>query len=231
MAQSQNLRLFLQSQSGNTEVDRGVRARVQIPGEYTGNAIVMGQHQVARNAPLIVKPASHQKRGYYDPSVHGTWHPAGNVTEQDTTQHVETAPVVEEELNLQGFIAKQSVAGVNVFADIGLIVEDDDVLAEDEDTTGYEPTNAELNAPNVVDPSDLFAELAERGSKSFGISKEELATLKLTRKQVKSLYTDVTGKNPGNVTIPKMKSRIRGVASDSYADYTRVMNAIKKVME
>lgn len=231
MAQSQNLRLFLQSQSGNTEVDRGVRARVQIPGEYTGNAVIMGQHQVARNAALLIKPVSHLNRGYYDPSVHGSWHPAGNVAEPVDTSSIELAPVVEEELNLQGFIAKQSVAGVNVFADIGLIIEDDDVLAEDEDTADYEPTNAELNAPNVVAPEDLFAELADRGSKSFGISKDELATLKLTRKQVKSLYTDVTGKQPGNVTIPKMKARIRGVASDSYADYTRVMNAIKKVME
>jgi hypothetical protein len=226
---NQNMRLFLQSQSGSQEVQRGVRARVDIPGEYTGNAVILGQHQVARGGSLIVKPVSHQRRTYYDPSLHGTWHPKGNEPAVvETSQAVE---VVEEDLNLQGFMARTSVAKTNVFADIGIIEVDDDVIAEDEAPDDNETSNAEFNAPNQSSPEDLFAELLERGPKSFGISKDELAAFKLTRKQVKSLYTDVTGRQPGNVTIPKMKSRIRGVAGESYADYTRVMDAIKKVME
>lgn len=229
MAHNPNLRLFVQSQTGTHEVDRGVRARVQIPGEYTGNAVIMGQHQVARGGTLIVKPVSHQKQRYYDPSIHGTWHPAGN---KDAAP-VEEAVVAEvvEELNLQGFMAKQSVATNDIFADIGYVIEDDSVIAEEEeDVAGDSPSNAELNAPNHASVEDLFGELIERGPKSFGISKEELAAFKLTRKQVKALYSEVTGRQPGATTIPKMKARIRAVAGESFADYTRVTTAIKKVV-
>lgn len=230
MSVSPNMRLFLQAQSGVSEVNRGSRAQVNIPGEYTGNAVVLGQHQVAKGSVLLIKPVSHKPRKYYDPSVDGQCGPLGAVA---VTAPVAVAdPVVEEEeLNLQGFTAKQQMSSASPFADIGIITEDDDVLAEDEDASeAYQPTNEELNAPNQTAPEDLFAELLERGAKGFGISKEELSALKLTRKQVKALYTDVTGRNPGNVTIPKMKSRVRAVAGGSYADYTRVMSAIKKVM-
>lgn len=228
MSTSQNMRLFLQSQSGAIELTPRSRVRAELPGEYHGNAIIAGQHQVARGGSLIVKPVSHAKQTYYDPSVHGTWHPKG----EEKAPVVETVQVVEveEELNLQGFMAKKSVAKTNVFADIGMIEIDDDVIAEDEGGDDTGPTNAELNGPNHVAAEDLFAEMLERGPKGFGISKEELATFKLTRKQVKALYTDVTGRQTGTITIPKMKSKIRAVAGESYADYTRVMDAIKKVL-
>ena len=227
MAHNPNLRLFVQSQSGMHEVERSSRARVQIPGEYTGNAVIIGQHQVARGGNLIVKPVSHQQQRYYDPSIHGTWHPEGRQDQAPAAEAV-VAEVVEE-LNLQGFMAKQSVATNDIFADIGYVIEDDSIVAEDED--GEEgPSNAELNAPNHSSVEELFGELIERGPKSFGISKEELAAFKLTRKQVKALYTEVTGRQPGSTTIPKMKARIRAGASESFADYTRVTAAIKKVV-
>lgn len=230
MSISQNMRVFLRAQANVSEVGRGTRAQVNLPGEYSGNAIVLGQHQVAKGSVMIIKPVSHREHKYYDPSVDGQCGPLGAVTVEAPV--VAAAPVVveEEELNLQGFTAKKQMTTASPFADIGIITEDDDVLAEDEDTDAYQPTNEELNAPNQMAPEDLFAELLERGAKGFGISKEELSALKLTRKQVKALYTDVTGRNPGNVTIPKMKSRIRAVAGGSYADYTRVMTSIKKVM-
>jgi len=230
MSVSPNMRLFLQAQSGVSEVNRGVRAQVSIPGEYTGNAVILGQHQVAKGSVLLVKPVSHKPQKYYDPSVDGQCGPLGAVAVTEPLASPAAPVVEEEELNLQGFTAKQQMSSASPFADIGIITEDDDVLAEEEDSEAYQPTNEELNAPNQTAPEDLFAELLERGAKGFGISKEELSALKLTRKQVKALYTDVTGRNPGNVTIPKMKSRIRAVAGGSYADYTRVMSAIKKVM-
>lgn len=230
MSVSPNMRLFLQAQSGVSEVNRSTHAQVNIPGEFSGNAVVFGQHQVAKGAVLLIKPVSHKVIKYYDPSVDGQCGPLGAVAPAEPVNTAPAEVVDDEELNLQGFTAKKQMSSASPFADIGIITEDDDVLAEDEDTETYQPTNEELNAPNQMAPEDLFAELIERGAKGFGISKEELSALKLTRKQVKALYTDVTGRNTGNVTIPKMKSRIRAVAGGSYADYTRVMTAIKKVL-
>lgn len=225
-----NLRLFLQSQAGINEVSGIAKARVDLPGEYTGNAIVMGQHTLARSSVLIVKKQSHQAVRYYDPAHHGQKTIMGTVQVAQDELPI-AREVVEEENNLQGFTLRERADVMNVFADIGIVVEDDNILAEDEETDPADSaSNQELNGSNVIDPAALYAELADKTTKNFGISKQELASFNLTARQVKALYTEVTGKQPGTTSAGKLKRRIRDAASESYSNYTRVMMALKKVV-
>jgi len=226
------MRLFLQNQAGMSELNKqGVRVRVEIPGDHTGNGILMGQNTIARSSTLILKPQSHQRVRYYDPSH------AGQRTILSTAPKEEQAPQIleviatEEELNLQGFGTKEKMSAMNPFADIGIIYENEDVIAGDEDPDDTTPSNSDLNAPSLVDPDVVYAELLEKGVKNYGISKMELGAFSLTLKQVKALYVDVTGKQPTNITSGKMKRRIRDLASQSYSDYTRVISAIEKVIK
>lgn len=225
-----NLRLFLQSQAGLNEISNKIPVRVQIPGEYVGTAILMGQHTISRSSSLIIRNQSHQPVRYYDPSHDGQRSILSPVRKEVVTE-IAPAEVVEEELNLQGFQTRQKAEVLSVFADIGMIVEDDNVASEDEEPDTVQASNSELNSSNVIDPETMYAELVDKDSKNFGISRLELAAFNLTQKQVKALYTDVTGKNAGTTSTGKLKSRIRAQASNSYSDYTRVMMALKKVIE
>ena len=227
MSDNRNLRLFLQSQAGLSEVSGRVAGRVDLPGEHVSRSIVFGNHTISRGSTLIVKKQSNHQIRYYDPSRDGQAIITGN---QKPTEEIkqETVEVIEEDFNLQGFQLKEKVDVTNPFADIGIVYEDEDAVAADEETESVEATNAELNASNVVDPALVYEELSAKGAKNFGISREELASFQFKVKQLKSLYTDVTGKTPMNVPVGKMKRRIRDVAAQSYADFTRVMKAIEK---
>lgn len=228
-ARDRNLRIFLQSQAGLFETMRPKKVQVDMPGEFSGNAVMMGMHTVTHGSPLIVRKESHQRVRYYDPAHDGQ---RSIVSKAPVVQEVVPEIVVEEEeVNLQGFQMKEKTNVMNPFADIGIVYEDENVIAEAEEPDTTTPSNAELNASNVVDPETLYAELLDRNVKSFGISREELAAFNLTAAQVKALFVDVIGSNPNVVPIGKQKRRIRDVASKSFSDYTRVINAIKKVRE
>lgn len=227
MSDNRNLRLFLQSQAGLSEVSGRVQGRLDLPGEHVSKSIVFGNHTISRGSTLIVKKHSHQQIRYYDPSRDGQAVITGNQKPQEEVQQ-ETVQVIEEDFNLQGFQMKEKVDVTNPFADIGIVYEDEDAVAADEEVETQEPTNAELNASNVVDPALVYEELSAKGAKNFGISREELASFQFKVKQLKALYTDVTGKSSMNVPVVKMKRRIRDVASQSYADFSRVMKAIEK---
>lgn len=228
-----NMRLFLQTQAGQREINGAVNAQVQIPGEYVSRSVVFGNHTIARDSVLVVKSQSNKPYRYYDPSHDG--HPliASKNDEQVPVVDenvIQKAEAVEEE-NLQGFAVREQIGNVNPFADIGIIYEDENQLADEEDDqTPHDKSNAELNASNVVDPSQVYEDLSAKGPKNFGISKEELASLRLTVGKIKALYQEVVGKAPQSAMgTAKMKKRVRDVASQSYADYTRVMTAIKKI--
>lgn len=228
-ARDRNLRIFLQSQAGLFETMRPKKVQVDMPGEFSGNAVMMGMHTVTHGSPLIVRKESHQRVRYYDPAHDGQ---RSIISKTPIVQEVVPEIVVEEEeVNLQGFQMKEKTNVMNPFADIGIVYEDENVIAEAEEPDTTTPSNAELNASNVVDPETLYAELLDRNVKSFGISREELAAFNLTAAQVKALFVDVIGSNPNVVPIGKQKRRIRDVASKSFSDYTRVINAIKKVRE
>lgn len=225
-----NLRVFLQSQSGLFETMRPKQVRVDMPGEYTGNSIMVGLHTVSHGSPLVVRKQSHQRTRYYDPSHDGQ----RSIVSNTPPKQVEQAPVViveEEETNLQGFQMKKKTDVMNPFADIGIIYEDENVLAEAEEAEVVVTSNADLNASNLVDPETLYAEMLDRTTKTFGISREELAAFNLTSAQVKALFVEVTGERSTQIPVGKQKRRIRDKASQSFSDYTRVINAIKKVRD
>lgn len=222
--------MFLQSQAGLNEISNKIPVRVQIPGEHVGTAVLFGQHTIARSSSLVIRNQSHQPVRYYDPSHDGQRSVVSPIR-KEVVPEIAAAEPIEEELNLQGFQTRQKAEVLSVFADIGMIVEDDNIASEDEEPDAVQVSNSEHNASNVIDPETVYAELADKNSKNFGISRLELAAFNLTQRQVKALYTDVTGKNPGTTSTGKLKSRIRAQASNSYSDYTRVMMALKKVIE
>lgn len=228
---NRNLRLFLQTQAGLNELSGRASGRAEIPGEHVSNSIVFGNHTVSRASTLLVKKQSHQRVSFYDPSRDGQ----AVVTQQQLEEQKKIAEsqavveLVEEEFNLQGFQVRDKVDVTNPFADIGIVFEDEDAVAEDEDMeVQVAASNQELNSSNVVDPAQVYEELSSKGAKNFGISKEELASFQFKLRQLKSLYTDVTGKSSMNIPSGKMKRRIREVAAQNYADFTRVMKAIEK---
>lgn len=227
-ARDRHLRVFLQSQAGLFETMRPKQVMVDMPGEFSGNAVMMGMHTISHGSPLIVRKQSHQKVRYYDPSHDGQRSILSNAPIVQPQAQPEIV-VEEEELNLQGFKMKEKTNVMNPFADIGIIYEDENVIAEAEEPDAVVTSNADLNASNVVDPETLYAELLDRNAKSFGISREELAAFNLTSAQVKALFIDVIGSNPSTIPSGKQKRRIRDFASKSFSDYTRVINAIKKV--
>jgi hypothetical protein len=230
-----NLRLFLQSEAGSTAGNEilgqpSARKMAEVPGEIIHRAIVFGNHTIARSSSLLVKRASHTPFTYYDPSQHGQDNNGpGRGAQTQASAPAPVIQVIEEEQNLQGFQHRAKADVSDPFADIGIVYADEDVLAGDEEPDADNQLSvADANSFNSISPEQTFADLVDKGVKNFGISKQELASFQLTMKQLKSLYTDVTGKSPVNVVSGKMKRRIRDVANQSYSDFTRVTAAIQK---
>lgn len=118
----------------------------------------------------------------------------------------------------------------DVYADLGLIADDEDEIDQDVEPID-EVSNASLNKQNISEPEEIFEMLATKDIRSFGITKEDFNALKLTKKQIRKLYDSVTGKPSSNQETSSLKKEIRKVASQSYANYKRVMSEIKKIRE
>jgi hypothetical protein len=225
------LRIVQQGQSGLFAAMRPKAVRMDIPGEFTGNAKMYGVHTISHGSPIAIRKQSHQVTRYYDPA-----HDGQRSVVTNTPIQAPQAPVIiqeEEELNLQGFQMKEKMDVMNPFADIGIVYEDENVTAESEGEEGVKPqqgTEATDEAPSLLDPNKVYEDLLGRTSKNFGITREELASFGLTTNQVKNLFIEVTGKSANNVAAGKQKRRVRDVAAMSFSDYTRVINALTKVL-
>lgn len=218
---SDSMRLFLQSQSTPRAVP--VRAHEHLPS----GGLLMSPHFVARSGDVVLKPKSNQQLRFYDPSIHGQAAFAMQVPKQVVVEDKKEVIEVEEE-NLNGFVVAPKITKDSPFAELGIVFEDDSEEADEEvdaDAQDNEVSGVELDGDTV------YTELLGKSSKSFGISKDELAALHLTKKQVKDVFNDVIGRTTNSTSIGKMKKRIRETANASYGNYTRVMEAIKKAKE
>ncbi len=128
------------------------------------------------------------------------------------------------------FVQVRKETAQDIFADMGLIADDDDaveseIIEDDIETV----SNADANKPNIADPEDVFEILSSKDIRNFGLTKEDLSALKLTKRQVRELYQNVSGKNGANQESSNLRKEIRKIADQSFQNYKRVMTEIKRI--
>ncbi len=117
----------------------------------------------------------------------------------------------------------------DIFADMGLIVDDEDAVDATEEQDNTEVSLKDANAPNFSTPEEMFEILASKTIKNFEMTKDDFNALKFTKGQIRKLYSSVTGKSHNNQEIVTLKKEIRKVANQSIANYKRVLNEIKTI--
>lgn len=144
---------------------------------------------------------------------------------------IEAEPVLDE---APKFVQVKRGSVEDIYADLGLIAdEDEDVVDTDEDTEDHTSdksvTNADANKPNFADPEAIFEMLATKDIRNYGITKDDFTALKLTRKQLRELYENVTGRSSKDLDGSGIRKELRKLSSQSFANHKRVMAAIKQV--
>lgn len=193
---------------GNTAMRRPV---------FLGNGLVCKSVRI--NVPRAGQPAM------FDPS-HGDY---AHCVIPEHLKVVEAAPVIEvKEESVQQYTQRNLYKTDDVFADMGLIQDDSDEEAN-EDQPQDLPSISDANKPTIAEPEDVFAELASKDMRDFGITREDMAAMRLTKRQVRLVYEGVTGKIPGDQDIGLLKKRIRDFAGRGYADYKRTIAELERV--
>ena len=148
----------------------------------------------------------------------------------------------KDEAPIQNFTQVVRHESEDVFADFGLIEDDGDEVSEaasDQELSKTTEMPTKLPKPTsqiddrVKDMRSPFERAWEalniKQVEEFGISKDELTALLLTKRQIRNIYEGCLGSNPGNIEIGVLKQEIRKYANSSYANYTRAVSEIERV--
>lgn len=140
----------------------------------------------------------------------------------------EAKPQVTKEVATETFAQVKRYDADDAFADFGVIADDGDEL-DDAPINMVEAEAEPKEAEVKKSPFDRnFSTISEKQPEDFGINKDELAALLLTKRQVRAIYEGLTGKAPGNTDTGALKQEIRKVANSSFANFTRCVSEIER---
>jgi len=194
---------------------------------------VMRRPKILANG-LVIKNARVAIRHNTNPAVFFPGHdPQRTFNNPNRQQLVETEEIIEAVVpsDVQ-FVQVKRGSAEDIYADFGLISDDDDDVIESDasdSSDAEELVPSEVNKPNFADPEDVFEMLATKDIRTFGITKEDFAALKLTKGQTRKLYESVTGKSSNKLEGQTMRKEIRKIASQSLTNYKRVLGEIKLI--
>lgn len=217
----------LQSSQGDRYVDvRREDGQPVIGNTAMRRPVFLGNGLVAKSVRMNVPRAGHP--AMFDPSVSG---PAVCVIPPHLLESSQAPKIeVRDDEPVQQYTQREIYKTDDIFADMGLIQDDsDDEANEDPGEQDPLPTIAESNRPTIAEPEDVFAELASKDIRDFGITKEDMQAMRLTKRHVRLAYEGVTGKNPGDIDIGLLKKRIRDFAGQGYANYKRTITELERV--
>lgn len=119
----------------------------------------------------------------------------------------------------------------NPWADLQIVVEDEDEIVHATVVSEREITPTEANQSNDLEPEELIEILVSRDLAHATMTAEEFNALKLSKRQLWKLYSQIIGHTTNKPTVPQAIDAILKRANASGGNYSRVTSAIKRVRE
>lgn len=115
----------------------------------------------------------------------------------------------------------------NPFADIQTVSFDEETPFEVASKDGAQELESK---PEAGTPADMLQQLQDRDLTKFGITNSEFNTLGLSTRQTWKLYEQVIGRSTNRPAIQQAAEAILKRANANASDYTRVVQAIVRVV-
>ena len=226
--QTQNgIELHIGSADGTFIMDSGPYAGLRT--KLVGRGLSVGANtpiRVVHSAPPII--------ARFDPAYSVSAQPAPDQAALDAAKPaavVEVAPVQEEEIVTETFTSSTPTEA-NPFADIQTVSFDEETpveLAQPEAET-RDGADALSSNHEAGTPQDMLTILQGRDLRKPAISNMEFNALGLSKSQTFKVYEQVIGRTTNRPPVQQAAQAILVKANANAADYTRVVQALARVL-